>query len=86
MVVAPPLLPAKPGDCVETDCRDGELLVRLHRAGDLTPVWVPDQEQEAMRDLMRAREEMKAMERQTWQRLYAFLLHHGKTYESGRSK
>ena len=42
-VVAPSLIPTKPGDRVKTDRRDSENLARLHRAGELTPVWVPDQ-------------------------------------------
>jgi len=85
-VVAPSLIPSRPGDRVKTDRRDSESLSRFHRAGELTPVWVPDQEQEAIRDLTRAREDMKAMERQSRQRLNAFLLRHGKVYESGKSK
>ncbi len=59
MVVAPSLIPMKPGNRVKTDRRDSESLSRLHRAGELTAVWVPDQEQEAMRDLTRAREDMR---------------------------
>jgi transposase len=85
-VVAPSLIPSKPGDRVKTDRRDSESLSRFHRNGELTPVWVPDKEQEAIRDLTRAREDMKAMERQARQRLNAFLLRHGKVYESGKSK
>ena len=86
VVVAPSLIPTKPGDRVKTDRRDSENLARLHRAGELTPVWVPDQEQEAIRDLTRAREDMKHLERQARQRLCAFLLRHGQRYESGKSK
>jgi transposase len=85
-VVAPSLIPTKPGDRVKTDRRDSENLARLYRAGELTPVWVPDQEQEAMRDLTRAREDMKHLERQARQRLCAFLLRHGQRYDSGKSK
>lgn len=85
-VVAPSLIPSKPGDRVKTDRLDSESLSRFHRAGELTAVWVPDQEQEAIRDLTRAREDMKAMERQARQRLNAFLLRHGKSYDSGKSK
>lgn len=55
-VVAPSLIPTKPGDRVKTDRRDSEGLSRLDRAGELTPVWVS--EQEAMRDLTRAREDL----------------------------
>ena len=85
-VVAPSLIPTKPGDRVKTDRRDSENLARLHRAGELTPVWVPDQEQEAIRDLTRAREDMKHLERQARQRLCAFLLRHGQGYDSKKSK
>ena len=85
-VVAPSLIPTKPGDRVKTDRRDSENLARLHRADELTPVWVPDQEQEAMRDLTRAREDMKHLERQARQRLCAFLLRHGQRYDSGKGK
>jgi len=85
-VVAPSLIPTKPGDRVKTDRRDCENLARLHRVGELTPVWVPDQEQEAIRDLTRAREDMKHLERQARQRLSAFLLRHGQRYDSGKSK
>ena len=55
MVVAPSLIPRKPGDRIKTDRRDALNLARLHRAGELTPVWVPDQAHEAIRDLVRAR-------------------------------
>lgn len=83
-VVAPSLIPRKPGDRVKTDRRDSETLARLHRAGELTPIWVPDHEQEAMRDLTRAREDMKELERLTKPRLNAFLLRHGRLYASGK--
>ena len=76
-VVAPSLIPTKPGDRVKTDRRDSESLARLHRAGELTAVWVPGPEQEAVRDLTRAREDIKALELQAKQRLSAFLLRQG---------
>jgi len=85
-VVAPSLIPVKPGERVKTDRRDSEKLCRLDRAGELTPVWVPDQEQEAMRDLTRAREDMKGVERTIKQRLNAFLLRYGRSYTSGKSR
>ena len=56
IVVAPSLIPAKPGDRIKTNRRDAENLARLLRAGELTAVWVPDDRHEAMRDLSRARE------------------------------
>lgn len=51
VVVAPSLIPRKPGERIKTDRRDATALARLHRAGELTLVWVPDPEHEAMRDL-----------------------------------
>ena len=85
IVVAPSLIPQKPGDRIKTDPRDARSLARQFRAGELTAVWVPDEEQEARRDLSRARVDMKAMERQARQRLYALLLRHGKRYP-GKTK
>jgi len=84
-VVAPTLIPRRAGDRVKTDRRDAQMLARLSRSGELTPVWVPTPEQEAIRDLTRAREDMKAIELKARQRLSAFLLRHGKVY-TGKSK
>ena len=84
-VVAPSLIPKKAGDRVKTDRRDAVMLTRLYRAGELTAVWVPELEQEAIRDLTRAREDIKGMERHARQRLGGFLLRHDKKY-SGKSK
>ena len=84
-VVAPSLIPRKPGERLKTDRRDALMLARLHRAGELTAVWVPDEEQEAIRDLTRAREDMKANERKAYQQLGAFLLRHGRVY-GGKSR
>jgi transposase len=84
-VVAPSLIPKKSGNRIKTNRRDSLSLAGLYRAGELTSVWVPNKEQEAMRDLTRSREDMKAMERHSRQRLGGFLLRHGKVY-SGRSK
>jgi len=84
MVVAPSLIPKKSGDRVKTDRRDSMSLARLLRAGELTAVWVPDDAQEALRDLTRAREDMKHLEKQVKQRLLAFLLRHGRSF-AGKS-
>jgi len=84
-VVAPSLIPKKAGDRVKTDRRDSLMLARLHRAGELTAVWVPDGAQEALRDLTRAREDIKHLQLQARQRLLAFLLRHGRRYD-GKSK
>jgi len=50
-VIAPSLIPVKPGDRVKTNKRDAQKLARSYRSGDLTAVWVPDQQHEALRDL-----------------------------------
>jgi len=84
-VVAPSLIPKKAGDRVKTDRRDAVTLTRLYRAEELTAVWVPDQEQEAIRDLTRIREDMKSMERHARQRLSGFLLRNKKIY-TGKNK
>ena len=55
LVVAPSLIPMKAGDRLKTDRRDARMLAKLHRANELTAVWVPDVEHEALRDLVRAR-------------------------------
>lgn len=55
VVVAPSLIPRRPGGQVKTNRRDALGLARLLRAGELTSVWVPDESHEAMRDLVRAR-------------------------------
>lgn len=77
-VVAPSLVPVKAGDRVKTDRRDAEKLARSYRAGDLTPVWVPDAEHEALRDLVRAREAAKKDQLRARHRLGKFLLRHGR--------
>src|SRR3954465_2636953 len=79
-VVAPSLIPRKPGDRIKTDRRDATNLAKLHRAGELTPVWVPDQAHEAIRDLVRARQAAVRTLRQARQQLSGFLLRHGHHY------
>jgi transposase len=79
-VVAPSLIPRKPGDRIKTDRRDAINLARLHRAGELTPVWVPDQAHEAIRDLVRSRQAAVRTLRQARQQLSGFLLRHGQHY------
>jgi transposase len=73
-VVAPALIPKKPGDRVKTDRRDAVQLARLMRSGDLTPVYVPTVEDEAIRDLSRAREDALRDLKTAKFRLKAFLL------------
>jgi transposase len=77
-VVAPTLVPVKAGDRVKTDRRDAVKLARSYRAGELTPVWVPDRSHEALRDLVRAREAAKKDQLRARHRLGKFLLRHGR--------
>jgi transposase len=76
-VVAPTLVPVRSGDRVKTDRRDAAKLARCYRAGDLTAVWVPDADHEALRDLVRAREAAKKDQLRARHRLSKFLLRHG---------
>jgi transposase len=79
-VVAPSQIPKKSGDRVKTDRRDAISLARLERAGELTAVYVPTEEDEAMRDLSRAREDAKQAEKRVRQQLLMFLLRNGIKY------
>jgi transposase len=77
-VIAPTLVPKKPGDRVKTDRRDALKLARCHRNGDdLTAVWVPDEASEALRDLVRQREAAKQDQLRARHRLTKFLLRTG---------
>src|SRR5271168_3908527 len=80
VVVASSLIPRKPGDRIKTDRRDAINLAKLHRAGELTAVWIPDQAHEAIRDLVRARLAAVRSLRQARQQLSGFLLRHGHHY------
>ena len=82
-VVAPTLIPIKAGDRVKTDRKDAEKLARSYRAGDLTPVWVPDAAHEALRDLVRARLAAKRDQLRARNRLSKFLLRHAQRPVSG---
>ena len=84
IVVAPSLIPRKSGDRIKTDRKDSISLARLFRAGELTAVYVPAADDEAMRDLTRAKEDATIAGRKAKQHLSAFLLRHGKTY-TGKS-
>jgi len=76
-VIAPSLTPRKPGERVRTDRRDATKLAVLLRAGELTPIWVPDAEHEALRDLIRAREAARVDLLRQRHRLSKFLLRQG---------
>jgi transposase len=81
-VIAPSLVPTKAGDRVKTDRRDALKLAQNYRNGELTPVWVPDAAHEALRDLVRTREDARADQQRARQRLGKFLLRHGKRPKS----
>jgi transposase len=82
-VIAPSLVPTRAGDRVKTDRRDAEKLARCYRAGELTAVWVPDAEHEALRDLVRAREAARKDQMKARHRLGKFLLRHGRRPPEG---
>jgi transposase len=83
-VVAPSLIPKRAGDRVKTDRRDAVQLARLMRSGDLTPIYIPSVEDEAIRDLSRAREDAIRDLKAAKVRLKAFLLRHDIRY-TGRA-
>lgn len=83
-VVAPALTPRKPGYRVKTNKIDARKLATMHRSGDLTSIKVPKEEQEAVRDLMRAREDALEDLQKTRHRLGGFLLRRGLRYRAGK--
>jgi transposase len=85
VVVAPSLIPMKVGDRVKTDRRDALMLAKLHRAGELTPIWIPDAAHEAMRDLIRARATAVRVLGKARQHLQGFLLRHERLYRGARA-
>lgn len=84
-VVAPSLIPRRPGDRVKTNRRDAQTLSRLLRADELTAVWVPDETHEAIRDLVRTRAMAVEDYRRKRQHVTSFLLRHGRTFEGKTS-
>lgn len=77
--VAPSLIPRRPGDRIKTDRRDAVQLARLLRSGDLVDVWVPDAGHEALRDLVRARDDARTDLVRAKHRLTKMLRRHGVT-------
>jgi transposase len=84
VVVAPSLIPRKPGERVKTDRRDARKLAKLFRAGLLTEVHPPTEEDEAVRDLCRAREDAHEDLVRTRHRLSKLLLRRGWTWVGGK--
>ena len=79
-VIAPPLIPRRPGERVKTNRRDAVKLARLFRAGELTEVWTPDEAHEAMRDLVRSREAAVKDRIRKRQEIRSFLLRLRRNY------
>src|SRR5262245_36582512 len=83
--MAPALTPRRPGQRIKTDRRDAVKLVRLFRAGELTPIRVPNEAEEAVRDLVRCREDCRRDVLRWRHRLLKFLDRHGRLYVTGRN-
>ena len=84
-VIAPSLIPKRAGDRIKTDRRDGLHLAQCSRAGELRAVWIPEPEDEAIRDVARAREDAVDSRTQARHQLKAFLLRQGVRYGVGKS-
>lgn len=82
-VIAPSLIPRRPGDRIKTDRRDARKLARLYRAGELTTIRVPNREEEAARDLLRCREVLVQDTTRRKHRIQKFLLRHGRAWTRG---
>ena len=85
VVVAPSLIPVKPGERIKTDRRDARKLAELFRAGLLTEVHPPTEEEESVRELCRCREAAKRAQTRAQHQLSKFLLRHGRIYSQGRA-
>lgn len=79
-VIAPALIPRRPGDRIKTDRRDAAHLAILYRAGALTAIHIPSEQEEAARDLLRCREDIRADLLRARHRLSKFLLRHGRRF------
>lgn len=84
-VMAPGLTPRRPGQRIKTDRRDAGKLVHLFRAGELTPIHVPDEAEEAVRDLLRCRDDVRRDVMRWRHRLLKLLARHGRIYHAGRN-
>lgn len=80
LIVAPSKVPRQPGDRVKTDRRDADQLARLYRAGELTGIYVPEPQDEAVRDLIRARYQVQKQQHRARQQLKMFLLRQNLRY------
>jgi len=80
IVISPSMMPRRPGDQIKTDRRDAMTLARLLRAGELAPIWVPDEAHEAIRDLIRARRSAQEDTSAAKQSVRSFLLRHDRRF------
>ena len=85
IIVAPSLIPVRSGERIKTDRRDACKLAHFLRSGDLTAIWIPDEQTESMRDLERSREDARLAERTARQQLLKFLLRHDRKFTEGKS-
>jgi transposase len=85
VVIAPALTPRRPGERVKTDRRDAAKLVRLFRAGELTAIHVPTEPEEAVRDLTRCRDDVRADVVRWRHRVLKLLARHGRVYQAGKN-
>ena len=85
-MIAPSLIPRRSGVRVKTDRIDARNLARLHRAGELIAIRVPSPAEEALRDLVRAREDLKSDRRIARQRISSFLLRYGRRYPAAGAR
>jgi transposase len=84
-VIAPALIPRRPGDRIKTDRRDAAQLAILYRAGALTAIHIPTEQEEAARDLLRCREDIRADLLRARHRLSKFLLRHGRRFTATKA-
>lgn len=84
-VIAPAMIPRRPGDRIKTDRRDARKLARLYRAGELTAIRVPTEAEEAVRDLVRCREDVREDVTRQRHRLLKFLLRHGRVWRETKN-
>jgi len=84
-VMAPALTPRRPGQRIKTDRRDAAKLVRLFRAGELTPIHVPDEAEEGVRDLLRCRDDVRRDVLRWRHRVLKLLARHGRSYQTGKN-
>jgi len=82
-VIAPSLIPRKPGERIKTDRRDARKLLAMFKAGLLTEVFAPDEQQEAARELTRLRETAMVNRKRIRQQLLKFLTRHGYIFTDG---